>query len=383
LDVKSIPVSPAFPNGGYVVAGYTSNTSQGNQGDKDMLFIILDRYGNIVGKEKKFGSSGDDVARHVDVLSNGSGFVLTGYTTSGGQRHAYIVRLNAAGTDTLWTWTSNIAGSTAEEALSLHVDSVTNIYTGVGYQTYNSTQYGWIFDIDQNGKYDIAAWDTLSIRSKNVAFTDIGFINPPYICLFGGATSQPIPGLPPNDKSVIFVAKKQLNSYTVYNNTHAIAILRKPNDYARQMIILPGNKAAFLGSMDTINANTHSVHIEILNNPASPAGDTTANWYYFDISGGNGSLDAIKMKYNTGENSFTILATLTSTSGNTSIVLIKIDGTNGNELWRHTFGENQNYGAGGLDITPDGGYIITGNNNTGGYNQSVLIIKTNKDGFIE
>ena len=91
------------------------------------------------------------------------------------------------------------------------------------------------------------------------------------------------------------------------------------------------------------------------------------------------------MKYNAGDNTFIILATLTpsASSSNSSIILIKVNGTNGKEIWRSSLGNNDDYVAGGLDFTPDGGYIITGYNNTGGYNQSVLVIKANKDGFIE
>jgi hypothetical protein len=398
-DIKSLPISGTFPHGGYVLTGSTTNSVSGNKGDKDMLFLILDQYGNIVGKPKQFGGSGDDEARRVDILPGSSGFILTGYTTSAdGQRHAYIVRLNPTGTDTIWTWKSSIAGSSSEEALSLHIDSVTKIYTCVGYQTYNSQQYGWIFDIDDNGKLNTSSWDTLSISSiqslsanysgLNVKYTDIGLLSSPYIGLFGGFTSQNTPGLAINDKSVLFIAKKQLGKYSVANNyTNANnAILSKLNESPKQMIVLPGNKGAYLSSIDSINSSLLSVHLALFDSPDAPAGSLITNWYYFDSPGGNlagGSLDAAKMKYNAGDNTFIILATLTPTTQNTSIVLLKIDGTNGSEIWRRTFGVNDNYGAGGLDITPDGGYIITGYNNTGAYNQSVLVIKTNKDGFIE
>lgn len=396
-DVKTIPVSNAFPNGGYAIAGYTTKTINRNPGDKDMLFLILDRNGNIVGKPKQFGGPGDDEALHVDVLSNGAGFVLTGFTTVKGIMHASIMKLNASG-DSVWNFISNIPGSTAEEALGIHIDSATNIYTVVGYQTQGTQQNGWIFDLQDKGTqfgYDSATFNS-DIKStqyftymSNLEFTDIGFLSPSTACLLVNYSLPSGAGIPVLNRSVL-VGATRLGKYdfTTTNWSNALSAINKINDTPKQMIMLPNGQAVYLSSMDTINTTTHFVHLAIDANPITLAVDSVlTNWYYYDATSGfnGGSLDAVKMKYNAGDNTFIILATLTpsASSSNSSIILIKVNGTNGKEIWRSSLGNNDDYVAGGLDFTPDGGYIITGYNNTGGYNQSVLVIKANKDGFIE
>ncbi len=397
-DIKTIPVSAAFPNGGYAAAGYTYKDSAGVKTDKDILFMILDRFGNLVGKPKLFGGLKDDEAKRVDVLSGGSGFILTGYTTIGSQKHAYIVRLNSAGTDTLWTWTSNIAGSTAEEAVSLYIDSVAKIYTVVGYQTIVSEKIGWIFNIDDNGKYDInnsntefigSVGDTVrSFIGPDVQFTDVALGGTNKFCIYGSITAPATTSSPLNTANFFAASKASNFGFSSYRNENSGL---DTSAYPRQMIILPDYSAAFLSSVDIINASTHQTHsveLSIFNKPEKPASSSLlSKWFFFDAAGiSNGSsIDAVKMRYIQAENAFIIVANLTpaNSTTNTSIVLFKVDGTNGNEIWRQNFGINQNYNASGLDITPDGGYIISGYNNSTGYNQSVLIIKTNKDGMLE
>ncbi len=58
------------------------------------------------------------------------------------------------------------------------------------------------------------------------------------------------------------------------------------------------------------------------------------------------------------------------------IVLLKVD-PDGNLLWSYTYGtDHSDYGE-GIDLTPDGGYIITGYTT---YGTDVLLIKTDQDG---
>ena len=400
-DVKNIPVSKTFPNGGYAIAGYTTKTINRNPGDKDMLFLILDRFGNIVGKPKQYGGPGDDEATRVDVLANGAGFILTGFRTIHDTLHASVMRLNSAG-DSVWNYISSIPGSSAEKALNIHIDSATNIYTVVGYQTQNN-QNGWIFDLQDKGDHYIyngssfnsnifqvlQYYNTSTALSYNLntEFIDIGILSSNSVFLLGSLTLPIGTGIPVLYRSAEFDATKQV-TYVIGNNDWVSALIRKINDSPKQMIILPGNKSALLSSIDTINTSTHFVHLAILNDPANPTSSQSSNWYYFDATAGfnGGSLDAVKMKFNVKDSTFIILATLipSTSSTNSSIILIKADGRlQGKEIWRRTLGNNDLYVAGGLDFTPDGGYIVTGYNNTGGYNQAVLVIKTNQDGFIE
>jgi hypothetical protein len=272
---------------------------------------------------------------------------------------------------------------------------VTSTFTVGGYQTQGTHQNGWIFNLEDKGdryNYDSAAYNSNTLAPQvtppisgqeynlNCECTDIGIVRPNVISVL---TSYAVPsgaGNPVFYKSVISSISIHSNLFLASNNGDEFK--RKLNASPKQMVMLPGDTTVFLSSTDTLATSTHYVHLVLFDQLANK---TITNWYYFDSPGGftGGSIDAVKMKYNAWDNSFIVLATLTSISGSYSIVLFKIDGTNGTEIWRRTFGNNDYYVGGGLDLTPDGGYIITGYNNTGAYNQSVLVIKTNKDGFIE
>jgi len=395
-DVKTIPVSAAFPNGGYAVAGYTYKDSAGLKMDKDMLFMILNKYGNVVGKPKQIGGKLDDEAKRVDVLAGGTGFILTGYTTVGNQKHAYIVRLNSTGSDTLWTWKSNIPGSTAEEAISLSVDSVAKTYTVVGYQTNVAEKLGWIFKIDDNGIYDDNNSNTKPITlidgyigAPDVQFIDLGQANSNRICIYASISGPATTSTPLNNSYLLVASKTSDFGFTSNRDENPWGI--DTTSYPRQIIILPDYSAAFLSSVDIINASTHQTHsveLVIYDKPESIASASLLHkWYYYDgiLNANGGSLDAVKMRFIPGDNAFIIVANLTpaASTSNSSIVLFKIDASSGIELWRQSFGVHANYNASGLDIAPDGGYIISGFNNTTGYSQSVLIIKTTKDGLLE
>jgi hypothetical protein len=386
-DVKVIPESVQFPNGGYAVTGYTYNDSLGLKTDKDMLFIILDKYGNLVGKPKQFGGKKDDEAYRVDVIPGGNGFILTGYTTIGTQRHAYIVRLNPAGTDTVWTFKSSVPESVTEEAYSLHVDIVSNKYTVVGYQTQSGQQVGWIFDLDDHGVYSNSLTANIGQYkghdNPNVIFSDIGYINAQSMGIFGSYSTPASPGVSAFSQAIIF-ATSNLGNYNVGNANALVVYSVSKNEFPQQILIMPDGKGAYLSSYDSINESTSCIHLLIYNNPEAPANPViSANWYYFDPA--SGSLEAAKMKYIESENAFVVLANLTpaNSTSNTSIVLIKIDASSGAEIWRHNYGINANYNASGIDIASDGGFIITGYNNSTGYNQSVLVIKTTADGLLQ
>ena len=70
-------------------------------------------------------------------------------------------------------------------------------------------------------------------------------------------------------------------------------------------------------------------------------------------------------------------------NGQNDVWLIKTD-SNGNEEWNQTFGGSQNEYGSSIQLTTDGGYIITGSTvYTENFDGDVLLIKTNSEGIEE
>ena len=65
--------------------------------------------------------------------------------------------------------------------------------------------------------------------------------------------------------------------------------------------------------------------------------------------------------------------------GKKDVWLVKLDSL-GDTVWTKTFGERKDEQAYSLDITQDGGYVITGY--TTGKKEDLLIIKTDKNGNV-
>jgi hypothetical protein len=84
---------------GFVILGYTNDTTGGGNGSYDMYLLKTDLQGNVVW-EKKTGGSADDRGTNLQVTSGGNflaGGITSTYTTNAGPRNAYIVLFDASG----------------------------------------------------------------------------------------------------------------------------------------------------------------------------------------------------------------------------------------------------------------------------------------------
>jgi uncharacterized protein YjdB len=78
-------------DGGYILAGYTDSFGNGYQ-----AYLVKTDAQGILQWEKAFGGSGDDCAYSVQQTTNG-GYILAGYTNTGGKRKAYMVKTDTQG----------------------------------------------------------------------------------------------------------------------------------------------------------------------------------------------------------------------------------------------------------------------------------------------
>ena len=87
----------------------------------------------------------------------------------------------------------------------------------------------------------------------------------------------------------------------------------------------------------------------------------------------------------TSDGGYIIIGSTKSSNGSVynDVWLIKTD-SNGNEEWNQTFGGSQNEYGSSIQLTTDGGYIITGSTvYTENFDGDVLLIKTNSEGIEE
>jgi hypothetical protein len=96
-DVKEVPGK------GYAVVGTTTTVKESQKADKDILFLLTDKTGNLLKEPLTFGGSGDEEGNSLALTADG-GFVIAGtYTdTSNQETDVMVIRLEKNGNQ-LWT----------------------------------------------------------------------------------------------------------------------------------------------------------------------------------------------------------------------------------------------------------------------------------------
>lgn len=151
-------------DGGYIVVGNShSNNGDvgGNNGNSDFWVVKLDSTGTIVW-EKNYGGSDSEMARSVQQTPDG-GYIVAGYTTSNdidvsgnhGAEDFWVIKLSASG---VLQWQKTLGGSGEDQAFNVGQTS-DGKYLVTGYS--NSTDgditsnHGmkdfWVVKLDTNG----------------------------------------------------------------------------------------------------------------------------------------------------------------------------------------------------------------------------------------
>lgn len=151
-------------DGGYVVAGYSLSNDEdvtGNNGFYDYWIVKLDSSGNITW-QKSLGGTNQDQAYSIQQTTDG-GYIVAGITWSNdgdvtghhGMFDSWIVKLNASGDI---TWQKSLGGSYRDEAYSIQQTTdggyivAGNSYSNDGDVTGNNGTYDyWIIKLDDSG----------------------------------------------------------------------------------------------------------------------------------------------------------------------------------------------------------------------------------------
>lgn len=135
------------PDGGIVLAGYTSSFGAGSD---DFLVIKTDGFGNLLWVKTIGGSSYDDAYCVIPTLDGG--FLVVGYTGSygAGQADAFVVKLTSGGGI---SWARAIGGSGWDEARSA-IQTSDRGFLISGYTTsWGSGGEAWLVKITESGSF--------------------------------------------------------------------------------------------------------------------------------------------------------------------------------------------------------------------------------------
>ena len=131
-------------DGGAVLAGHTRSTGEG---ESDLWLFRLDREGEVVW-ERVLGGSGNDRVRSVIATADG-GFLAVGFTASrgAGNRDAWILRLDAAGT-VLW---ERILGGSGDDGAFHAAALPQGGFAVAGYRASDGGYDLWALTLDDDG----------------------------------------------------------------------------------------------------------------------------------------------------------------------------------------------------------------------------------------
>jgi len=290
-------------DGGYIVAGWTESFGAGGN---DFYLIKTDSNGDTLWT-RTYGGPFSDNGYSVQETSD-SGYIIVGYTyISGRSDEVYIIKTNVSG-DTLWT---KMYGGTDSDL----GHSVQQTYDG-GYIIVGTTfSFGagsrdvYLIKTDGNG-------NTLWTKTYGGPTSDIGW----------------------------FVQQTSDSGYIIVGNT------------------------------DSYGAGASDVYLIKT--------DTQGNALWTKTFGGTNSEDGLSVKQTSGGGYIIAGWTNSFGAGDDDYYLIKTD-SNGNAHWSETYGGSREDNAFSVVQTTDGGYTVVGFSYFTGTNAEVFLIKTDSLGNSE
>ena len=328
-------------DGGYIIAGLTVLTGVGH-----IVYLIkTDEDGDTLWT-RTFGGGGTDEAMAVQQTIDG-GYIIVGYTNTIGSGNYDILLIKTDGFgNELWTKTFGGAYDDYGASVQQTVDS--------GYVIIGSAKFGpqgyqeaWLIKTDENGN---AIWNKRFGGVSDAGGSDVQKTNDGgYIVL----------GISP---SVDFwLIKTDGNGDTVWTRTFGGSDMELGSEVqqtADEGYIITGQTDSFgAGSSDLWLVKT----------------DENGDTLWTKTFGGTSSERGNSVKQ-LSDGSYIIVGNNWSFgNGSSDLWYLKVD-ESGNELWNKIFGSSDNDGGTSMQLTQDGGYIITGY-----LSENVWLLKTEPD----
>jgi hypothetical protein len=322
-----------------------------------ILFSAINYCSAQVTFQKSIGGALPDWGNSVKQTTDG-GYIIAGTTMSGSivDYQAYLIKTNASG-DLLWTKTFHSRDIGGQDLRQTVDGGYILLGTGVVYQE------AYLFKTD-------AAGDTLWTRSFN------GLVN----AARGYSVQQTV------DSGYIIalqldlhnISQDSANALLVKTNKNGDIIWAKSYGGPKYDIVYSvqqTNDNGFIIAGNTRRHSADSADVYLVKTNAN--GDTL----WTRTFGGNGNDYGYDIKQ-TGDNGYIIVGSTNSFgAGGNDIFVVKTN-SNGNILWSKTYG-----GAGSdigqtIQLTADGGYVISGYTNSFGANHGYLL-KVDSNGNVE
>lgn len=349
-------------DGGYVLAGYTSGSSGG---DQDVWLVKLDSSGNISWQRTFAGGSGTESGGLVRQTADG-GYYLACHTPAfGSSSDVWLLRLDSAGSV---LWQRAYGGTNTDSVYSIEVTS----------------DGGCVFGGDTRsfGSADTNAWMGKLTNSGTVTWAKRRYM---------GSGDQPNG----YSQQVRTILPNGSGGYATLVDVHmpigVEAILFQPLDSNGSIsgpkhLISPGNSALprsmdragdggwFVSGISMESGNNSDGLLMKLNSTGSPVwqkhlGDQGTSYFLDGRSTPDGGYVAV------GEAE-------SPTDGSSDIWVVKFDST-GAVGWQRTYGGPSTEVGRAIGRTSDGGYIVTGESESFGGAKEVLLLRLSPTGEID
>jgi len=306
-------------DGGYVLTGWTRSNDGDfrgmNKGDIDIFVIKLNSNGEIVWK-KTYGGSGIEEGNSITTTTDG-GYVLTGWTTSNdgdfsgmykGSDDIFVIKLNSSG-ETVWKKT-----------------------------------YGGRFDGEEG--YSITTTDDGGYVLTGVTYSNDGDFN----------------GMSKGGNSDIFVMKLNSSGETVWKKTFG----GSDGDYGNSITtttdggyVLTGETRSNDGDFTGMNKGLRDIFVMKLNSNGNTVwkktfGGSRDDWGNSITTTTDGGYVLTGWTTSSNDGDF-----IGMNKGQFDIFVIKLN-SNGETVWKKTFGGSRDDYGKSITTTNDGGYVLTG-----------------------
>ncbi|MCH7760724.1 hypothetical protein IIA15_04890 [candidate division TA06 bacterium] len=340
-------------DGGYIVAG---NTSSFGAGSDDVYLIKTDSLGDTLWT-KTYGGTLSDVGTSVQQTSDG-GYIIAGYTNSfgAGLFDVYLIKTDSLG-DTLWTQT---IGDTSNDYGNFVRQTSDGGYVIAGFS--NSFGPG---DADVYLIRTDSLGDTLWTRTYGGISTDIGYSvqetqDGGYIVTgnFGAGSA------------FVYLIKTDSLGDTLWTKTYGGI----NTDVGRSVQETPDGGYIITGSTSSIGAGSNDVYLI----KTDSLGDTLWTRTY----GGTNSDEGLSVDL-LSDGGYVIGGSTNSFGlGLSDVYLVRTDSL-GNLVCMSTFGDTASDWGRSIQLTFDGGYILTGWTDSYGVGMfDVYLIKTVRCGGV-
>ena len=338
-------ISPTS-DGGYIIVGYTFSFGAGYA---DIYVVKLDGGGNMEWSQT-YGGPGWEYGNAIAETPDG-GYIIAGYTTSlgAGGRDIYLVKTDKAGNQ---IWAQAYGGEGLDMAEFVAVTPEGEIIVA-GYTEFFGVGENDIYLLKVDSQGDQIWANTFGGEAAEMGMTVI--VNNAGDYVVAGATGS----FDAHNRDFYLLS---INSEGKQNWSHLYGYGEfLPYEWGNQVIQTSDGGYLLAGNS---NVSTQLGAGELMNMylvKTDPSGEEVWTRY---IGRGQG-YDYANAVRETKDGGFLVVGTTKSGSDNNDIYLVKVS-TEGNVLWKKSFGDFGSEWATDLTITDDGEILIVGHTNSFG-----------------